>query len=102
MWLVVDHFNCNTKVEYSLLYQTRLTKGGDTVHKYSIDNKLTCTSSICSMFALLDCFLKKYIQQNKECKHHVKGKNEFFFARSLKFSKVPMGHLHTPVHHILN
>ena len=130
VWSLVDHFNCNTKWDTVIImpemwcghWQTTLivipkwntittvpdmvdvtvTKGGETVHKYSIetvhkysiDNKLTCTSSMCSMFALLDCFLKRYIQQNKECKHHIKGKNEFFFARSSKFSNVQMGHLH--------
>ena len=41
-------------------------------------------------------FLKRYMQQNKECKHHIKCKNEFFFA---KFGLVQMGHLHTcPLH----
>ena len=53
---------------------------------------------MCLMFALLNCFLKRDIQQN-ECKHYIKSKNEFFFAKSLKFSEVQMGHLHTcPVH----
>ena len=51
------------------------------------------------MFALLDCFLKRYIQHNKECKHHIKGKNEIFFAKSSKFSEVQTGHSHTyPLH----
>ena len=56
------------------------------------------------MFALLDCFLKRYIQHNKECKHHIKGKNEIFFAKSSKFSEVQMGHLHTctSLSHILH
>ena len=49
------------------------------------------------MFDVLDCLFSKKIQQNKEynCKHHVKGENDFFFAKSLKFSDVQMGHLHT-------
>ena len=55
---------------------------------------------MCLMFALLDYFLKRYIQQNKECKHHIKGKNEFFFAKSSKFGKVQMGHLHTCLLHL--
>ena len=39
------------------------------------------------------------MQQNKECKHHTEGKNEFFFAKSLKFGEVQMGRLHTcPLH----
>ena len=72
-------------------------------YKYQIDNKLTCTFSTCLIFALLDYFLKRYIQlqQNKECKHHIKPKHktEFFFANVLKFGKVQMGHLHTcPLH----
>ena len=46
--------------------------------------------------------LKRYIQQNNECKHHIKGKNEFFFVKPLKFSEVQMGNLHTcPLHLIL-
>ena len=54
---------------------------------------------MCLMFALLDCFLKRYIHQNKECKHHIKGTNEFFFAKSSKHDEVQMGHLHTcPLH----
>ena len=58
---------------------------------------------MCLIFALLDYFLKRYIQlqQNKECKHHIKPKRktEFFFANVLKFGKVQMGHLHTcPLH----
>ena len=55
---------------------------------------------MCLMFALLDCsFQKSYIQQNKECKHHIKGTNELFFAKSPEFSEVQMGHLCTcPLH----
>ena len=62
------------------------------------------------MFALLDClfFEEIHIKQNKECKPHIKGKNEFLFAKALKFSEVQMGHLHpcplptTPLSHILH
>ena len=46
-------------------------------------------------------FVSKERQQNKECncKHHIKNKSEFFFAKSSKFSEVQMGHLHTcPLH----
>ena len=50
--------------------------------------------------ALLDCFLKRYMQQNKECKHHIKDKSEFFFAKSSKFGEVQMGHLHTCPQHL--
>ena len=54
---------------------------------------------MCFMFALLDCFLKRYIQHNKECKYHIKGKNEIFFAKSLKLSEVQTGHSHAyPLH----
>ena len=45
------------------------------------------------------CFPKRYIQQNKECKHHIKGKNYFGGAKSSKFSMVQMEHLYTcPLH----
>ena len=57
---------------------------------------------MCLLFALLDCLFSKeiYIQHNKECKHRIKGKNEFFFAKSLKFGKIQLGHLHTcPLHY---
>ena len=54
---------------------------------------------MCFMFALLDCFLKRYIQHNKECKYHIKSKNEIFFAKSLKLSEVQTGHSHAyPLH----
>ena len=80
----------------------QLSKGNDWVYQTASlwqnknkQNPKTCTSSMCLMFALLDClFLKRCIQQNKEC-NFVKGKNEFFFAKSLQFGEVQMGHLHT-------
>ena len=53
---------------------------------------------MCLMFALLDCFLKRYIQQNEECKHQNKAKNYFLFAESSKFGKVQMGHIICHVH----
>ena len=54
---------------------------------------------MCLMFALVDCLLFKAIQQNKDCKHHVKDEKEFFFIKSSKFGKVQIGHLHTcPLH----
>ena len=50
-------------------------------------------------FVGLFVFLKRPIQQNKECKHHIKGKNYFGGAKSSKFSVVQMEHLHTcPLH----
>ena len=81
-----------------------MTKGGDTVRgKNQIDNKLTYTSSLCLMFSLFDCLFSKEIhtciQQNKECKHHIKGQKYFFFEKSSTFSEVQMGHLRAcPMH----
>ena len=44
-------------------------------------------------------FLKRYIQQNKGCKHHIKGKKKKKNAKSSKFGEVLMGHLYTcPLH----
>ena len=51
------------------------------------------------LFCCIVCFLKRCIQQNKECKHHITGKTKFFFAKSSKFGVVQMGHLRTcPLH----
>ena len=54
------------------------------------------------MFALLDhCLLSKEIQQNKACKHHIKGKNgTFTWIKSVStILKVKMGRLHAcPLH----
>ena len=63
-------------------------------------NKLICTSSVCLVFALLDCLFSKEIhQQNEECKHHINGIFLILFAKSLKFGDVQMGHSHTcPLH----
>ena len=47
------------------------------------------------MFALLDFSVCKEIHTAKYHKHHIKGTNEFFFAKSSKFGEVQMEHLHT-------
>ena len=50
---------CGDTVHYKYSIANKLTC---TSHcKYSIANKLTCTSSMCLMFALLDCLFSKEI-----------------------------------------
>ena len=56
---------------------------------------ILCVFNVC----FVELFSTEYIQRNKECKRHIKGKNEIFFAKSSKFGDVQMGHLHTcPLH----
>ena len=46
------------------------------------------------------CFLKRHIQHNNECKHLIKGKNEFFFPKSLKLARSNWDILHTCPQHL--
>ena len=90
---------CGDTVHYKYSIANKLTC---TSHcKYSIANKLTCTSSMCLIFALLDCLFSKEIhQQNKECKHHMVKNN--FYLQNLLNSAMSKWDIHTPVHCILN
>ena len=56
---------------------------------------------ILNMFdvCFVELFSKERHTTEYNSKHYIKSKNEFFSAKSLKFSEFQMGHLHTcPLH----
>ena len=54
------------------------------------------------MFVGLFVFLKRYIQQNKECKHHIKATNEFLLGKIFEISMRCKWDIYIPVHCIKN
>ena len=67
--------------------------------KISLQNRPDLARSKWDIYTPVHCILNWSYNRIKSVNTILKGTNEFFFAKSSKFGKVQMGHLHTrPLH----